>query len=295
MHGKMIIGLHGTILTPEERHWLEKYRPLGVILFARNIDTPQQVAALLQEVRQCAGEETWGAIDEEGGRVTRIPWSPFSDRKPASTYGEMYASDPDAAIQAVYDDAYRTGTALAELGFTHDCAPVLDLFHPEGHSIIGNRAYSQDAEIVTELGEACMRGLHDAGIQAVGKHFPGHGRANADSHLAIPEIDAPLELLLQEAMPFKALADAGLQYIMTAHVIYTRVENRIATISSRWIRTILKEQWGFTGRVWSDDLCMKGAGTDPRQAATDAEAAGCDALLVCDPHDLHRWFGHNPA
>ena len=138
-----------------------------------------------------------------------------------------------------------------------------------------------------------MRGLHDAGIQAIGKHFPGHGRANADSHLAIPEINAPLELLLQEAMPFKALADAGLQHIMTAHVIYTQVDNRIATVSPRWIRTILKEQWGFRGMVWSDDLCMKGAGADPRQAAIDAEEAGCDILLVCDPASLDAWFGNN--
>ncbi|HKJ82711.1 MAG TPA: beta-N-acetylhexosaminidase [Mariprofundaceae bacterium] len=293
MHKKMVIGLHGTTLTPGERHWLTKHRPLGVILFARNIDTPKQVETLLQEVRQCAGDETWAAIDEEGGRVHRIPWAPFSDRTPAAAYGEIYVQNPDAARQAVHDDALQAGRALRDLGFTHNCAPVLDLFHPQGNAIIGNRAYGADVDIVTKLGEACMRGLQDAGIQAIGKHFPGHGRADADSHLAVPEVDAPLELLLQEAAPFRALARSGLQHIMTAHVIYPSADERIATLSPYWIRTILRHEMGFEGTVWSDDLCMKGAGNNPGQAAIDAQAAGCDVLLVCDPEALHTWFGEH--
>ncbi|MDQ6959096.1 MAG: glycoside hydrolase family 3 N-terminal domain-containing protein, partial [Mariprofundaceae bacterium] len=168
MHKNLIIGLHGTKLIKEERRWLKEKPPLGVILFARNIENPEQVKSLLGDVRDCTGDVTWAVIDEEGGRVNRIPWLPFSDRRPASEYGRLIREDSEAVGQAVYQDSLRIGQTLAVLGFTHNCAPVLDVFHPEGHGIIGERAYAADPYIVSELGVACMRGLSDAGIEAVG-------------------------------------------------------------------------------------------------------------------------------
>lgn len=283
MNELLIIGLEGLQLTAQERIWLKEKPPLGVILFARNIDSPEQVKSLLSEVRACTGQDTWAAIDEEGGRVNRIPWPPFNGRRHAAEYGEMYARNAGTAIQAVYQDSFSTGEALKELGFTHNCAPVLDLFHADGHGIIGQRAYGEHVEQVVALATACMRGLQDAGIEAVGKHFPGHGRANADSHVAVPEVDASMATLLDEAESFTGLIVAGLKHVMTAHVIYSATVKDVATLSPFWVRHVLRERINFFGRIWSDDLCMKGVGEDVVHAADAALKAGCDTLLVCEP------------
>ncbi|GMQ99690.1 MAG: beta-N-acetylhexosaminidase [Zetaproteobacteria bacterium] len=291
MHKGLIIGLNGTELIKEERRWLKEKPPLGVILFARNIENLEQVRALLDGVRDCTGEVTWAAIDEEGGRVNRIPWAPFSDRRSAAEYGQLWLEDQEKAEHAAYQDNLRVGQALAKLGFTHNCAPVLDIFHPEGHGIIGERAYADDPGIIARLGSACMRGLSDAGIEAVGKHFPGHGRANADSHVAMPEVDAPLDTLLAEAQTFSQLIAAGIKHIMTAHVVYKQVEPQVATLSPFWLKHILRQQFGFTGRIWSDDLCMKGVGDEIQDAARKAHDAGCDVLLACEPQGVEKLLG----
>jgi len=291
VHKSLIIGLNGTELIKEERRWLKEKPPLGVILFARNIENPEQVMALLDSVRDCTGEATWAAIDEEGGRVNRIPWAPFSHRCTAAEYGRLMQTDSASAKQAVYSDNLSIGEALKKLGFTHNCAPVLDVFQPEGHGIIGERAYTDDPGFVGELGLACMQGLSDAGIESVGKHFPGHGRANADSHVAVPKVDAPLDTLLDEARAFSQLIAAGIKHIMTAHVIYKQVEPQVATLSPFWLKHVLRQQFGFTGHVWSDDLCMKGVGDEIQDAARKAHDAGCDVLLVCEPQGVEKLLG----
>jgi len=280
------MGLKEATLSAQERRWLHKKPPLGIILFARNIESPEQVGALLDAVRQCTGEATWAAIDEEGGSVNRIPWPPFSRRRNAAEYGRQARADPEAARRAVYGDSLSVGHALKKLGFTHNCAPVVDIFHPQGHGIIGERAYANDPGIVSRLGMACMQGLMDAGIAAVGKHFPGHGRANADSHVAVPEVKAPLDALLAEARPFGQLIERGIKHIMTAHVIYRQTGPQVATFSPFWLKDVLRQQFGFSGHIWSDDLCMRGVGADVRHAATTALVAGCDVLLICQPEGV---------
>jgi len=290
MNEQLIIGLAGTRLTAQERQWLKETPPLGVILFARNAGSPEQVKALLSEVRSCTGQGTWAAIDEEGGRVNRMAWPPFNARRHAADYGVMYERNAGTAIQAVYQDSFCTGEALRELGFTHNCAPVLDLFHPDGHGIIGKRSFGDHVDQVAVLATACMRGLHDAGIAAVGKHFPGHGRANADSHVAVPEVDAPLDTILNEAEPFSRLIADGLEHVMTAHVIYTDTGKDVATISPFWVGHVLRQKVGFSGRIWSDDLCMKGVGNNVPAAADAALKAGCDVLLVCQPEGVRAVY-----
>jgi len=284
--GHFIIGLRGKMLANEERQWLKEAPPLGVILFTRNIENPEQVKSLLDDVRVCTGEATWAAIDEEGGRVNRIPWPPFSERRSAAEYGQRMQHDPELAKQAVYADSLSAGRALKSLGFTHNCAPVLDVFHPDGHGIIGERSYAGDVNTVGELGKLCMQGLSDAGIEAVGKHFPGHGRANADSHIAVPEVNASLDTLLAEAQTFNQLITAGIKHIMTAHVVYQQAGPQVATLSPFWIKDVLKRQFGFTGHVWSDDLCMQGVGDNLMEAAGKAYDAGCDILLACNPRGM---------
>ncbi len=277
-----VIGLEGLTLSEQEKDWLTNHTPKGVILFARNVQSPEQTKALLEDVRKHAGKDIWVAIDEEGGRVHRMPWAPFNNRTQANEYGKLYKTDPDEAIKQVFKDSYEAGKALKELGFTHNCAPVLDIFYPQGDPIIGNRAYASDVDIVATLGAACMFGLHDAGIEAIGKHFPGHGRANADSHLAMPEVFADLDTILQEADAFPQLFAKGLKHIMTAHVAYPDIDKEVATFSKFWLQHILCDRMGFDGDIWSDDLCMKGCGMPVPEAAEKALEAGCTVLLVCE-------------
>jgi len=290
MHNQLIIGLQGLVLSAQEIHWLKHKPPLGVILFGRNIESPAQVKALLAEVRQHSGQHTWAAIDEEGGRVNRITWPPFNNRQHAAAYGVMYERNAGTAIQAVYQDNLCTGEALHALGFTHNCAPILDVFHPHGHGIIGQRAYGDNVEKITALATACMHGLEEANIQAIGKHYPGHGRANADSHIAVPKVDAPLATIVAESKPFSALIHAGLKHIMTAHVIYQDADDHVATLSPFWLQERLRHQLAFTGHIWSDDLCMKGVGENVWSAAQAALTAGCDTLLVCEPDGVHEIY-----
>jgi len=290
MYNQLMIGLKGLKLTKLEQQWLQEKPPLGVILFARNIASTEQVKDLLDEVRQCTGQASWAAIDEEGGRVNRIPWLPFSGRKHASEYGKMFLLDEMAAKQAVFDDAYKVGCALKDMGFSHNCAPVLDLFFAAGHTIIGQRSYGENVLLVQALAGACMKGFLAAGIQAVGKHFPGHGRANADSHLAVPTVAADLDSLLNEAQVFEGLVQQGIQHMMTAHVVYSAVENQVATFSRFWLQDILRQRFAFHGKIWSDDLCMKGAGNSVNDALAAAHKAGCDVLLVCEPEGVKEVY-----
>ncbi len=282
MYQHTVIGLEGLTLNPQEIEWLQHKTPKGVILFARNVQSPEQVTALLADVRHYAGAHIWAAIDEEGGRVHRMPWAPFNNRIQAADFGALYAQNPEAAVQGVFADAHKAGQALKTLGFTHNCAPVLDIFYAQGDPIIGNRAYATSPDTIASLAAACMFGLHDAGIQAIGKHFPGHGRADADSHLAMPEVDADLDTILSEADAFPQLFAQGLQHIMTAHVAYPNITAHVATFSPFWLQDILQKQMKFEGEIWSDDLCMKGCGMAVPAAAKAALAAGCTTLLVCE-------------
>ncbi|MDQ6975097.1 MAG: beta-N-acetylhexosaminidase [Mariprofundaceae bacterium] len=277
-----VIGLQGTSLQAEECHFLKQHPPLGVILFSRNTIDAAQVRTLLDDVRKHAGNKIWASIDEEGGRINRLPFFPFNQRKTAASFGRAYQKEPQAALQAVYDDAYRVGNALKKLGFTHNCAPVLDVFYAHAHSIIGNRAYSDHVGDVIALATACMQGYHDAGIAAIGKHYPGHGRAVLDSHIACPMVDASEKALRHDAEVFYQLIKAGLNHIMTAHIRYPALDCNRASYSSFWLQKELPAH-GFSGTIWSDDLCMKGAGDNIHDALQQATLAGCDALLVCDP------------
>ncbi len=287
---RSLIGLRGPRLTPAERRALRDSPPRGVILFARNIETPKQLRRLLTEARDRAGRDLWAAIDEEGGPVSRLPWPPFSGRAAAAEFGRMHARSAEKAVATVYEQNLACGEALRELGFTHNCAPVLDLFHAGAHAVIGKRAFGSDVERVTALGSACMRGLHAAGIEAVGKHFPGHGRTTADSHVSVPVVPERVETLMAEAEPFRRLIREGLRHIMTAHVVYSRADARVATLSPFWIGEVLRRRFRFRGTVWSDDLCMRGVGDHVCLAGERALRAGCDVLLVCDPDSVARMY-----
>lgn len=275
-----ILGCQGTRLTPEERAFFAEHRPWGFILFRRNIETAEQTRALCDELREAAGDpETLVFIDQEGGRVQRARPPLAANRQPAARFGELYRRDPQAAVEAVRLNHRLIAEELRTLGVDADCAPSVDLTHEDTHDVIGDRAFGTDIDMVAALGRAAVDGLLEGGCAPVIKHIPGHGRATADSHLELPVIDAPLNVLeATDFEPFRALADAPMA--MTAHVVITAVDpDHAVTVSRHAIETVIRGLIGYDGLLISDDLSMKALGGDLGERAARAIAAGCD--VVC--------------
>jgi beta-N-acetylhexosaminidase len=269
-------------LGAEEIAFFRDVRPWGFILFARNIEGPDQVRGLISALRESVGREDAPVlIDQEGGRVQRFG-PPHWRKYPAA---RILARLPGGL--AVWREAVRLGARLMAddlhaLGVNVDCAPVLDVPQPGAHDIIGDRAYGETPEEVAVLGRAAAEGLLAGGVLPVIKHIPGHGRAASDSHLDLPVVEASLEALRQTDFPaFQALSDMPLA--MTAHVLYRALDRRRpATTSRRVIRDVLRGELGFAGLIMSDDLSMKALDGDMARRARQSLAAGCDVVLHCN-------------
>lgn len=269
-----IIGLSGPALTAGEVALLRGRPPLGVILFRRNIEGRAQLGALCAAVRELLGDATPILVDQEGGRVARLRGPQWPEFPPAAAFEGCEA----AAAQA---NATLIGAECAALGLDVVCAPVLDLRLPEGHGVIGDRAFSAEPAEVARLGAAWIAGLQRAGCVPVVKHIPGHGRAAADSHLELPVVTAGDNALAQDFATFAALAGHG-AWAMTAHVLYTALDaERPATLSPAVIGGAIRGRIGFDGFLLSDDLAMRALSGEPAVLAQAALAAGCDAVLHC--------------
>ncbi|MCC6948924.1 MAG: beta-N-acetylhexosaminidase [Bradyrhizobiaceae bacterium] len=278
-----ILGCIGPRLDSEERELFERAQPFGLILFARNIETPEQVRALVREFRAIVGRpDAPVLIDQEGGRVQRLKPPHWPDFPPAQTFGSIYARDRTEGIAAARLGARLIAAELAALGINVDCLPVADLLHPDAHGIIGDRAYGSDPASVAELARAAAEGLLAGGVLPVVKHIPGHGRARADSHEELPIVATPLaELDRTDFEPFRRLAD--LPIAMTAHVVYADIDpGRPATTSSKVIREVIRERLGFRGLLISDDLSMKALQGTLGARAEAALSADCDIALHCN-------------
>jgi len=274
----LITGLAGKELRADERAFLEDRQPLGIILFARNIETPEQVAALVEDCRSILGPRCWVLIDQEGGRVARLRPPYWPARPAAGTLGALPLSQ---AEEGVYLAARLMAHDLYELGINVDCHPVLDIPAPGSHEIIGDRAFGTDPDRVARLGEAACQGLLDGGVLPVIKHIPGHGRATADSHEHLPVVDTEGRDLAADFAPFRALASAPVA--MTAHVVYSAYDQeRPATLSSTVIQQVIRGQIGFEGVLLSDDLNMKALSGPMAERVANALAAGCDVVLHCN-------------
>jgi len=278
-----ILGCSGPRLTAEERAFFRSTRPWGFILFKRNIDTPDQVRALVEDLRACVDRP--GApvlIDQEGGRVQRLGPPHWRRYPPGRAYGTLAANDPLMRREIARLGARLLAHDLAALGVNVDCVPVLDVPEPGAHDVIGDRAYGDAPDEVAALGRAAAEGLIAGGVLPVIKHIPGHGRAHADSHLTLPVVDASLEELEgRDFAPFKVLSDMPMA--MTAHVVYTAVDpRRPATTSSKAIRQVVRGAIGFDGLLMSDDLSMKALSGDFAERARASLAAGCDVVLHCN-------------
>lgn len=272
----VILGCAGPRLSADERAFFRDADPVGFILFRRNVETPEQVRALVAELRETIGRaDAPVLIDQEGGRVARLQPPHWRTYPAASVLGRCGEEAVRLGARLIADD-------LARLGITVDCLPCLDIPVPGADPIIGDRAYGSDPETVAQLGRAAAEGLLDGGVLPVIKHIPGHGRGTVDSHLALPVVDASAsELDRFDMAPFKALAD--MPWAMTAHIVYRAFdEARPATLSPIVISEVIRSRIGFDGVLVSDDLSMKALGGSFTARAEGALAAGCDLVLHCN-------------
>ncbi|MDS1135020.1 beta-N-acetylhexosaminidase [Nitratireductor indicus] len=278
----MILGVAGTELSADEKAFFRNECPWGFILFARNVAEPEQLRDLVAAMRDSVGRsEAPVFIDQEGGRVQRLR-PPIAPNYPtAAELGALYARDREVGLRAAWLMSRLHAMDLASHGISADCLPVLDVPVAGAHDVIGDRAYGYDPQIVIELGRAACDGLMAGGVLPVMKHMPGHGRAFADSHKALPVVEASLdELRAHDFVPFKALRDVPMA--MTAHIVFKAIDpERPATTSPRVIHDIIRGEIGFEGLLMSDDVSMNALSGDFSARAEAILAAGCDLVLHC--------------
>lgn len=283
MRSRAIYGCAGTSLSAEERDFFRDTRPWGFILFARNISDSAQVKVLIAQLRETVGDASAPVlIDQEGGRVARLKPPHWKARSPAARFGALHATNPEVAREATYLNARLIAHDLSELGINVDCLPVLDVPVAGAHDIIGDRAFAADPATIIALGRAQIEGLMDGGVLPVMKHIPGHGRAGADSHLALPRVSASAEeLSASDFVTFRSLDQCPIA--MTAHVVYESIDpQRPATTSPKVIRDVIRGEIGFEGLLMSDDLSMKALDGPLSVRAKAALFAGCDLALHCN-------------
>lgn len=281
--GPVMVDLAGHDLTAEDRELLRHPAVGGVILFARNYVAPEQISDLTAAIHQVREPRLLIGVDQEGGRVQRFREG-FTRLPPAGRFGALYAHDPRRAAAACSAVAWLLAAELLAVGVDFSFAPVLDLDRGLCRAI-GDRGFGSVPDQVAELGIAWVAGVRQAGMAAVGKHFPGHGGVEADSHLELPRDERSLEdIWLEDLVPFERLIAHGLEAAMPAHVVYPRVAPDPAGFSRFWLGAILRERLGFPGVIFSDDLNMAAAGVVGGYAdrARAAAAAGCDMLLICN-------------
>lgn len=278
-----IVGVAGTTLNARERELFERARPAGFILFARNCDTPDQTAALVHDLRAVVDDpDAPVLIDQEGGRVARLKPPYWPAMPPLRRIGDGAARDLEGAKEAAWLHARLIAAAILPLGITVNCAPVLDLGLRGQTAAIGDRAFSDDPEIVAVLGRSAIEGYLAGGVLPVIKHLPGHGRATVDSHKGLPCVEVECDVLQgADWLPFRANADAPLG--MTAHILFPELDRtNCATQSISIVGDVIRGEIGFDGVLFSDDLSMNALGGSLGERARLARQAGCDLALHCN-------------
>lgn len=281
---RLMVDIAGTSLSTEDIAILRDPRVGSLILFTRNYENPAQLRRLCLDIHECRPDLKI-AVDHEGGRVQRFRLG-FSEIPPMRSLGALYRKNAPTALSAAYHFAELMASELALCHIDFTFAPVLDLDYQHS-SVIGNRAFTSDPATLVQLAKAFCAGLHAAGMPAIGKHFPGHGFVEADSHTELPVDNRSLEVMaLADIQPFAEHATIGLDAMMTAHVVYSEVDAKPASYSSSWMH-YLRKTLNFNGLIFSDDLSMVGALqagdiTDRCRAALDV---GCDILIICNDRE----------
>jgi beta-N-acetylhexosaminidase len=281
--GPVMLDVGGLELTVEERERLRHPAAGGVILFARNFESPRQLLALTGAIRALRRPELLIAVDQEGGRVQRFQ-NGFTRIPAMRAFGRRWGGGAEEARRLAEAAGYVIAVELRSHGVDFSFAPVLDVDFGSS-SVIGDRAFSDDPAVIAALAEAFVAGLKSGGAASVGKHFPGHGFVRADSHVDVPVDERPLEAIeAADLRPYRGLIGRGLDAVMPAHVIYPAVDSRPAGFSPVWLRDILRGRLGFEGMIFSDDLSMEGASVagGPLERARAALEAGCDMVLLCN-------------
>lgn len=277
---QVMIDIAGIELTTQDRELLAHPDVNGLILFTRNYVSISQLEALCADAREAAGKPLMIAVDHEGGRVQRFRQG-FSAIPAMGRIAQVY-TDTDQRATAARELGWLMAAEVQAVGIDISFAPVLDI--NDVSEVIGDRAFSNNAAGVTSIAAEFIAGMHEAGMAATGKHFPGHGSVVADSHIAIPVDDRDKQTIFDvDIPPFRELSKK-LQGIMPAHVVYSAVDEMPAGFSNYWLQTVLREQLGFDGMIFSDDLSMHGATVvgDMKARSDAAFNAGCDMVLVCN-------------
>jgi beta-N-acetylhexosaminidase len=285
--GPILIGLPGTGLEAGDLEQLRHPAVGGVVLFTRNFSDREQLEQLVSSIRGLRDPRLLVCIDQEGGRVQRL-CDGFTRLPPLGVLGRLLREDPVKARDMAYRHGRVMATEMLACGIDLSFAPVLDL--DRGSSVIGDRAFSEEPRAVQELGNCYLSGMHDAGMKTTGKHFPGHGSVQADSHFDDVTDPRPLpQIAASDLLPFKGLAGA-LDAMMIAHVVYPEVDSLPAGYSRIWLQDILRRDLGYGGVIFSDDLGMHAARTvgDLLTRTLICLEAGCDLVLVCRPDDARE-------
>lgn len=285
-HAPVVLDIAGTTLDDDDRRRLRHPLTGGLIFFARNWVDRRQLTELSAEIKSLR-PDILISVDHEGGRVQRFRTDGFTHLPPMRALGELWMKDALRATDAATAAGYVLAAELRACGVDLSFTPVLDLDHG-GSTVIGDRAFHRDARVATLLAKSLMHGLLLAGMASCGKHFPGHGFVKADSHVDVPVDKRSLKAILaDDAKPYEWLG-TSLASVMPAHVIYPKVDARPAGFSSRWLKDILRQQLGFHGAIFSDDLSMEGARRIDGSPVSYADAAavalnaGCDLVLLCN-------------
>ena len=281
--GPAVVDVLGTVLADEDRERIRHPAAGAVILFARNYQDPVQLEALTAEIEKLREPALPICVDHEGGRVQRFREG-FTAIPPMRTLGKLWDRDRQLGKDAATSIGYVIASELGAHGVDFSFTPCLDLDYG-GSSVIGDRALHYDPTAVGALGACLVRGLGQGGVAAVAKHFPGHGYATADSHVAAPRDERPFrEISKKDIVPYKPVIEAGLAAVMPAHVVYPQVDGEPAGYSKYWLQEVLRGQLKFEGIIFSDDLSMEGAAVagGPPERARAAMAAGVDMVLLCN-------------
>ncbi|MEY8830807.1 beta-N-acetylhexosaminidase [Sedimentitalea sp. XS_ASV28] len=275
--GATILDADGLRLSADEKAFFRDVDPFGFILFARNLETPEQIRALCADFREAVGRDAPITIDQEGGRVQRLRPPLARDWLPPL---EHVANAGDGAERAMYLRYRLIAQELRDYGIDSNCAPMVDVAGPQTHAFLRNRCYGEEPGQVAQLGRAAADGMLAGGVLPVVKHIPGHGRATQDSHFDLPHVSVNAEALDDtDFAPFRALNDLPMG--MTAHLVYDAIDPQPATISPRMI-SVIREQIGFDGLIMTDDISMKALTGSLGDLSRAAIAAGCDVILHCN-------------
>lgn len=281
--GPIMLDVLGTSLTAEDKELLQHPLVGGLILFTRNYESPEQIAQLTADIRKAANKELIIAVDHEGGRVQRFREG-FSLIPAMGKIWNFAEKNVATAQELAKQSAILMALEVQAVGIDISFAPILDI--DDISAVIGDRAFHKKPEIVCQLASAFVDGLHLVGMKATGKHFPGHGSVQADSHIALP-IDPRSrdEIFSLDMLPFKTLIDSNkVDALMPAHVIFPEIDSEAVGFSPYWLKDILRNELGFNGVIFSDDLSMEGAACVGGyvERAEAAQQAGCDMLLLCN-------------